>query len=355
MLEPTLERSSMNRSLVALLLVAPLLPLAAAQAPNPYAVDDAEADVAAIAAGTRQPLPAVDSFPYLDITRLELRDVDEEMLEVRLSNAPGFVAFTADFATNYIGYPQMRHRIYFTIAGLGAPPAVAFLETFQLKLRTENQTEAKNDVVTGGVLLCIPLPGASDRDYCDFFSSLYLDHRIDDGVLVVSVPKVYLTNQATEFRSWFGGSGGFAALPPRLFVGDKLTNIRVVGEEVLDPFFGGSPFPSTVEIQDRMPDQGNAPDFEFVYPSATNDLILRHPPSSVVAGEETLVPIQVDNLAPVKRIVNFTATLVSDGLLGCPRLRRWRPANRPTSPCVSRRRLLQAGSAPGWKSRYEAT
>lgn len=278
-------------------------PSSLAAAGDAYIVEDPSADVAAGAAGTRQPVPSVDTMPYIDLTKLEIRDVDEELLEFHLSNAAGFRSAPTDVSTSvYIGLQQTRHRVHFTVAGIGTPPAKVFLETEQLRWRVENDTDAKTEVVTTGTSLCVPLPGSLD---CDFFSQFYVEHRIEEGVLVFLVPKELLTSQAAEVRSSFGAAGGANALPPRLFAGDRLTEIYVLGEEPNQVFASGLGMP-TLEVQDRLPNQGHAPDFVLTYPSATNDLVIHYPTWSVVAGEENLVSVQIDNKAPVKRIVNFT-------------------------------------------------
>jgi hypothetical protein len=310
--------ASKNRPMRRILLVAlsiallSLPPVAFAQA-NDYVVEDEAGDVSAGMADTRQPVPAVDTLPYIDVRKLEIRDLDEEILEFRLSNEEGFRPAPKDWqSSSYIGIQQIRHRVHFTVVGIGAQPTKVFLETDQLRLRIDNYTDAKTEVITTGVSLCVPLPGSQQ---CDYFSQFYIEHRIENGVLVMPVPKEFLTSQAAEAHSSFGGAGGASALPPRLYPGDKLTEIHVVGEEPNEIFATGLGMP-TVDVRDRLPNEGNAPDFTFTYPSATNDLVIHYPPWSVVAGEENVIQIQVDNKAPVKRIVNFS--LEQDLLAGDP-------------------------------------
>ncbi|HEX9817233.1 MAG TPA: hypothetical protein VGB18_09655, partial [Candidatus Thermoplasmatota archaeon] len=315
-----MRRSVFLPFLLTLLLAA--APLGSGQAAVVYAVEDGTGDVSAGAAGTRQPIPAVDSLPYIDVTKLEIRDLDEEILEFRLSNAAGFQPGPSGaYSQVSIGFQQTRHRIHFTVEGIGSPPTQVYLETSQLRFTIQNETDASTEIMTTDVSLCVPLPGSV---HCTFFSRFYLEFQIQEGVLVIPVPKEFLTSQAAESRSAFGGAGGASALPPRLYAGDKLTGIHVMGEEPFEIFATGLGMP-TVDIQDRMPDQGNAPEFVLSYPSATNDLVIHHAPWSVIAGEENVISIQVDNLAPVKRIVNFS--LQQDPRAGDP----WPMSISPTA------------------------
>lgn len=310
------------RVLVATALLLMLPSAAFAQPGAAYLIEDDTGDVAAGAAGTRQPVPSADTLPYIDVTKLEIRDLDEELVEFRLSNAAGFKAAPANFGSmSYIGLQQTRHRVHFTVEGIGSAPTKAYLETDQNRLRIENDTTPYSDVITMGVSLCVPLPGSVQ---CDFFSRFYLDFNVQDGVLVIPLPKEFLTSQAAEARSSFGGAGGASALPPRIYAGDKLTNLFVIGEEPGEIFATGLGMP-TVDVQDRMPDEGSAPEFVFSYPSATNDLVIHYPPWSVIAGEENVISIQVDNKAPVKRIVNFS--LEQDAGAGDP----WPMSISPTA------------------------
>lgn len=260
-------------------------------------MDDPPNDVTLGAGAASSPsLPAAERIPYLDLTQVQFRDLDESTLELRLRNQAGFKLFQD--ATAIFGGEEASFDVFFSVPGStgGSAPILVSVESFHY--RTESNVP-QTDWVVAGARLCLPRPGPSGT--CDFFASEFLSHDIVDGELVIPIPKLMLTQQGHD-----APGAGAAALAPRLSAGDLVSEVWARGISRANPYFtvsvGGS---EGAELVDRVPDTGFG-SFPLAYPTSTDDLRITWPQSGLVAGEPNVLAVQVENLAPAKRIVNFS-------------------------------------------------
>ena len=298
-------------ALVALLIILGAtfsIPHAGAQASVPGFVQhsDGRGDVAVSAAG--QPgtggLPENDATGYFDITEFSLTDLDEETLVIRLKVASGFRSVFQTGGYGSLSAEEILHHVRFTIPGVGGTPVLVQLEARSVRVRIENQTDAKTELMVQTVQVCFP---TGTQVACDFWS-YSLEKSLENGALVMKLRKELLTQAYAE--QGYGSQRTRANLPARLVPGDALTDLfaRTLYRPVYS--FGGLVEP--VRFSDRAPNTG-ALQLALAYGTPAVDLRMTLSWRAVIRGVENDVPVLVQNLGTHKRIVNFTAEMLPAG------------------------------------------
>ena len=278
---------------VALLLAWAASPTAAQGATAPWNVSDAPNDVAAQAGpATTPPMPPAWFTPYLDVTSLSIADPDEEVIEFRLRTSGGF-APTAPVG-HRSSFP-VEHEILFQ-----APESSAGLSIFVESMRRDDQTPL-DPLYVVRVKLCggtraTTGTGFGAETICNWRGRL--DYRVEEGALVVLLPKLELTNRGSTKDQIT------QLLPPMLEPGMSLHGIRVRASANIEAVTGG--VLAGLRFVDRAPNAGEAPPYVLRRGSPVHDLTIHFDRRGVIAGEENVLLVRVENLASHKRLVAFS-------------------------------------------------
>lgn len=279
--------------LAALLLLVPGMPLVGAQQEESptYHLDDATGDVAfTVVTGVATPgLPSAAVLNYVDLTAFTADDVDPLTLRVKVSTAAGFQPRGEQ--PLIIGGSPIYYSFMFQIPGTEATPAYGVLTFYGY---WDDTSAGSTPAVVGPVQFCINT--FYQDTYCGFAGALVIEPQYEDGTLVLDLPKTELTRSGQFAQT-------FPQLPGKIRPGDALTRVQILAHSQLlgySTINGESP----TELRDYVPN-GQAPDLVFEHPSVTDDLRLDLSQVGVVAGEENIVGLEINNLADRKRLLDL--------------------------------------------------
>ncbi|MBI2077154.1 MAG: hypothetical protein HYT80_02110 [Euryarchaeota archaeon] len=288
---------------LALVLASVALPAGAQGPPEPWSLTDAPDDVV-VEAGPGQTPPVARAWftPYVDVTSLVVEDPDEESLVFKLRTSAGFAPAAA--VSHRPVFP-VEHEIQFS-----APGGNAALSILVESMGRQDQTPLDPLYVVRAKLCGGTRPttglGVGAETICNWRSRV--DYRVEDGALVILLPKLELTNRAAEKDQVT------QLLPPALEPGMSLQGIRVRASANVEAVAGGTLVGA--RFVDRAPNAGAAPPYVLRRGSTVADLSIHFDRRGVIAGEENVLLVRVDNTAPHKRLVAFSAeveTTVGDG------------------------------------------
>lgn len=269
------------------------LPTVSSQASSPYEQTDPAGDVMLMGPGGAPlgPAPSSPVSAYLDVVKVGINESGVENILIQLTTTGGFRRFEDGGFVS--GFTRTIHGVVFQI-----PRSSTFARIDVLSYLADGETEPR--VVT--VYLCyVQTP---DIRGCPFTFLWGLRFQVVEGALEIELPKQLLTTQSRT-----GVYGPQVTLPERLHAGEALTRLLAYGTS----YPSGLEAPETrpVSLLDRVPNEGNLPPYELQNGSATHDLRLAMPQNAVIGGQESILRLEIRNLAGNKRLVNLTAQVTS--------------------------------------------